>query len=292
MSVGPPRPKGPPLNAMRAFESAARHESFVVAAEELSVTPGAISQHVKTLEGWAGLPLFRRNAQGVELTSAGHSVVTQFVRAFDAVASATHALRNLSASAEIHIAALPCVAQLWLPARLGQVRARYPHLKFSVTAMETAPSLTRELFDLSVFFATPDNDPEQFVVASDEVFPVSSPVIAEKLTAPEQLNSVTLLQDQTWRDDWVQWSDATSVRLDDPTTGPYYSLYSLAVEEAKSGAGVLMGHACLIGDALKAGTLVPVFRDSCETGKSLVLTLPPRRRRRSELEDIAALLIE
>ena len=69
-------------------------------------------------------------------------------------------------------------------------------------------------------------------------------------------------------------------------------IYSLAVEEAKSGAGVLMGHACLIGDALKAGTLVPVFRDSCETGKSLVLTLPPRRRRRSELEDIAALLIE
>ena len=64
MSVAPTRPKGPPLNAMRAFEAAARHNSFVAAAEELSVTPGAISQHVKALEGWAGVDLFRRNAQG------------------------------------------------------------------------------------------------------------------------------------------------------------------------------------------------------------------------------------
>ena len=93
MSVIPRRPKGPPLNAMRAFEAAARHESFVAAADELNVTPGAISQQVKALEGWAGRPLFRRNAQGVALTPEGQSLVEGFTRAFDGLADAARALK-------------------------------------------------------------------------------------------------------------------------------------------------------------------------------------------------------
>ena len=83
MSVTPKRPKGPPLNAMRAFEAAARCNSFVLAAEELNVTAGAISQHIKALEDWAGVPLFERQAKGVSLSTAGRSLLPQFKRAFD-----------------------------------------------------------------------------------------------------------------------------------------------------------------------------------------------------------------
>ncbi|MCX8955298.1 LysR family transcriptional regulator, partial [Ruegeria sp. NA] len=155
MSVSPKRPKGPPLNAMRAFEAAARNISFVAAAEELNVTPGAISQHVKTLEGWAGAALFRRNAQGVELTPEGQSLVAEFTRAFDQLADAARALRNLKPNADFHIAALPAIAQLWLPKRLRQIRSQFPDISFSVTALEAPPSLGRELFDLSIFFAPP-----------------------------------------------------------------------------------------------------------------------------------------
>ena len=130
MSVAPRRPKGPPLNAMRAFEAAARHISFVAAADELNVTPGAISQHIKTLEAWAETPLFKRNAQGVALTRAGQSLVTAFTDAFDSMAHATRALRNLNPNPGFHIATLPSIAQLWLPKRLARARAQFPQISF------------------------------------------------------------------------------------------------------------------------------------------------------------------
>jgi len=285
MSVSPDRPKGPPLNAMRAFEAAARHVSFVTAADELGVTPGAISQHIKALEGWAGVALFRRNAQGVKLTSAGQSLVRDFAHAFDALATATHRLRNLDPRADIHIAALPCVAQLWLPPRLGRIREGNPGLSFSVTAMETPPSLSRELFDLSVFFATPDSNPDQIVLAHDTIFPVSAP----KLEGTA-LSELPLLHDQTWSGDWATWSKLSGMLLDDPAKGPKYSLYSLAVEEAKAGAGALMGHACLIEEALASGRLVPLFEQIFTTGRALVLEMPHSSRRRPEVERIAGLL--
>ena len=84
MSVSPPRPKGPPLNALRAFEAAARLGGFALAAEELSVTPGAVSQHIRALEDWAGVALFERRAQGVRLTPEGAALAPRFARAFDA----------------------------------------------------------------------------------------------------------------------------------------------------------------------------------------------------------------
>ena len=288
MSVSPKRPKGPPLNAMRAFEAAARHESFTAAADELNVTPGAVSQHVKTLEGWAATPLFRRNPQGIELTEAGRSLVAQFTRAFDAMADATQALRNLTPHADFHIAALPSVAQLWLPKRLALVRARFPRISFSVTALEDPPSLSRELFDLSIFFGTPDGTLDQTIVCPDLIAPVAAPALAAR---GESLGSVALLHDLTWADDWTQWSRAAGVALDPLRGGPQFSLYSLAVEEAKAGAGVLMGHLCLLEDALAAGTLARVHPANCDTGKSLILTLPHAARQRRETRAVVDLLL-
>lgn len=290
MSVLPSRPKGPPLTAMRAFEAAARLESFVAAAEELSVTPGAISQQIKTLERWADLPLFQRNAQGVTLTSAGRALLPEFAIAFDALGAAIHALRNQRPTTEIHIAALPSVAQLWLPARLGRIRENMPNLNFSVTALETPPNLSRELFDFSLFFQVTATRPEQLEIAKDEIFPVCAPALSDKIISPEELNSVPLLHDQTWKDDWAIWASASGVYLADPQNGPHYSLYSLAFEEAKSGAGVLMGHACLVSDALQAGSLVSLFDKRCPTGKSLVLELPKPQRQNPKTEIIAEIL--
>lgn len=288
MAVLPRRPKGPPLNALRAFEAAARLGSFVAAAEELSVTPGAISQHIKTIEAWADVPLFRRNAQGVELTAPGRQLAGDFTLAFDQLAAATQYLRNLSPSVEIHIAALPSVAQLWLPTRLGRIRNTWPDMKFSVTAMETSPRLSRDLFDLSVFIAEPDGAADQIVIAEDVIFPVCAPELAESF----YYESTPLLHDQTWHDDWRRWSEETGTLISDPNKGPKYSLYGLAVEEAKSGAGALMAHGCLIEPALKAGHLVRVSAQACETGRSLVINLPHPSRRRAELEKIVALLRE
>lgn len=290
MTVRPPRPKGPPLTAMRAFEAAARLGGFVAAAEELNVTAGAVSQQIKALEGWAGVALFHRSAQGVVLTEAGRTLQPSFRSAFDALADATHALRNLSAEVEIHIAALPSVAQLWLPPRLGKIRSHFPQLKFSVTAMEKPPSLRRDLFDMTLFFGTANASDTCITLAKDEITPVAAPALASSICQAEDLAAATRLQDRTWQQDWPNWCAASGLEIDDPTDGPGYSLYSLAVEEAKSGAGVLMGHLCLLGSALNSGALVPLGLTKATTGRALILTLPDIKSRRPVLENIAGFL--
>ena len=290
MSVAPKRPKGPPLNAMRAFEAAARHVSFVGAAEELNVTPGAISQHIKALEAWAGTPLFGRNAQGVELTKAGQILASDFTSAFDALADATHALRNLKPNADFHIAALPSIAQLWLPKRLGHIREQFPKINFSVTALETPPSLSRELFDLSIFFADPSGSPNQNPVCSDEITPVCAPSLLARAPKEAPFKDLSLLHDQTWAADWSLWSRNSGIEIPDVQSGPHFSLYSLAVEEAKAGAGALMGHLCLIEDALAAGKLVRMHNATCGTGRSLIIDVPHATRRRAETDKIVQLL--
>ncbi|MEC8016758.1 MAG: LysR substrate-binding domain-containing protein [Pseudomonadota bacterium] len=285
MPVAPLRPKGPPLNAMRAFETAARRESFVAAAEELGVTPGAVSQQVKSLEDWAGSALFRRHAQGVTLTEAGQALLPTFVAAFDALGAATQALRSIRPVQELHIAALPCVAQLWLPARLERLRATFPALKISVTAMETPPNLNRELFDLALFYYPADDAPSHALpLAQDRIFPVCAPCIAARLTQVADINGQVLLQDQTWAQDWVIWSREAAVSIQDPEKGPQYSLYSLALQEAVAGAGVLMGHETLVADALEEGRLVrPFATPVADTGRALMLTQPPHGRRGPDL---------
>ncbi|MBO9409672.1 LysR family transcriptional regulator [Shimia sp. R9_1] len=288
MSVAPKRPKGPPLNAMRAFEAAARHVSFVAAAEELNVTPGAISQHIKTLEGWAGTPLFQRNAQGVALTAEGQALVADFTAAFDQLADAARALRNLTPNPDFHIAALPAVAQLWLPKRLRQVRAQFPEITFSVTAMETPPSLAREMFDLSIFFGVPDGAADQVAVCADAILPVCAPTLLPE--AKEDLTAVTHLHDQTWEEDWALWAAHSGAEVSQSKGGPRFSLYSLAMEEAKAGAGVLMGHLCLIEEALASGALVAVEETPCPTGRSLLIAQPHPARRRAETAEIVAVL--
>ena len=178
MSVSPPRPKGPPLNALRAFEAAARLGGFGAAAEELSVTPGAISQHIKALEAWIGAPLFKRRSQGVTLTERGATAVEPFSAAFDGLASATRQLKQSAAQNVITIATSPSLAQLWLVPRLPQIRAALPGLALSIIAMERRPNLAREMLDMSLFLDAPTGRDGETVLQRDAMFPVCAPETA------------------------------------------------------------------------------------------------------------------
>jgi len=290
MTVSPPRPKGPALNALRAFEAAARLESFASAAEELSVTAGAISQHIKALEEWAGVPLFRRNAQGVRLTPEGRAIAPAFVKAFDALGDAIRGLRDVRPTRDIQIATMPSLAQLWLPPRLRQIRETFPHIRLSVTALEVAPNLRRELFDLSLFIRQPSGSDQEIVVRPDVIYPICAPELAALIAAPEDLANHPLLYDRSWSDDWGLWAKAAKVELATIGDGAQYSLFSLAQEEAKSGAGVLMGHAILSDSAVSSGELVRLFDVACQTDKSLVLEAATRKEHDPELVEILTIL--
>ncbi len=292
MPVSPPRPKGPPLNALRAFEAAARLGGFTQAADELCVTPGAISQHIKSLEDWAGAPLFKRRSQGVSLTELGESIAPKFNHAFDAMGQAVRALRTSAAQSTINIAALPSIAQLWLSPRLPAIRNTLKDHKISVTALETPPNLIREMFDISLFLKEPTNQCAEQIIKADAIYPVCAPEIAERITTPTDLLHETWLYDALWENDWKLWLGQTGHKEIPPQSGSSFSLYSIAIEEAKNGAGILIGHEILIEPLLKSGALVAPFGQKALTGKSLILELAPNLGASNHLQQVASMLRE
>jgi len=290
MSVSPPRPKGPPLNALRAFEAAARLGGFSNAAEELCVTPGAISQHVKTLEDWAGAPLFERRSQGVRLTTAWTDLLPYFTDAFDQLGTAVRALRATTRQPTVRIAVLPSIAQLWLMPRMPEIRKQLPHLKLSVSATETPPNLRREMFDISLFFRASSKEDGLDVLDDDLIFPVCAPVVASRLQNPADLAHEVLLHDDVWAGDWPRWAEHAGCALPNLEDGPRFSLYSLAVEEAKNGAGVLIGHHSLVKTALNKGELVAPFSKRLRTNASLCLEVADKTLMSDDLRRVVELL--
>ena len=287
MAVSPPRPRSLPLNALRAFEAAARLESFVAAAAELGVTPGAVAAHIKALEAEIGAPLFVRRTRGIALTVVAHRILPDFVAAFDAVGRAAQTMRTEAAPQQVHIAALPSVAQLWLSPRLPGLRRAAPDIAVSITALEAPPNLKRVPFDLSLFYRQVG---EGEWLADDVIFPVCAPDLARLLRAPADLRDVACLTDAVWANDWSDW-----MRVAEPATafvprGPVFSLYALAVAEAINGGGVLIGHEALIGKELESGALVAPFAAKARLPRVLSVSSASKHHANSAAQRVITLL--
>ncbi len=195
MSISPPRPQMPHLNALRAFEAAARLGSISAAAQELFVTPAAVAQQIKALESWTGEKLFKRNPQGVELTPLGADVLPEFVAAFDTLGHAVNRLRNQAAPLEIRIAALPSIAQHWLSPRLPEVREKLPGVSVSVSALEKSPNLVRDPFDVTIFYESVQASGDAITIAQDLIFPVCTTGLAKRLKTKKDLSGEVFLHD-------------------------------------------------------------------------------------------------
>ncbi|MBV8651484.1 MAG: LysR family transcriptional regulator [Alphaproteobacteria bacterium] len=283
----PPKIRMPPYTALRAFETAARHESFVRAAEELSVTPGAVAQQVKLLEDWLGSPLFGRHRNGVALTAHGRRALPLLTTAIDTLGAAVQALHAEARPRALHIAALPAVAQLWLSPRLLRLKRAFPDLQVSVTALEEPPNFKRDLFDLGLFYSDSKasdreaRDCDAIVLSKDRLVPVCAPSLRDEspLTELADLQRHTLLHDTAWESDWARWLDAAGLVGLDPESGPAYSLYSIALQSAIDGNGVLIGREILVEAALKDGRLVTPIDVRVEIAETLDLLVPAHRPR-------------
>lgn len=251
MAVAPPRPKVPPLTALRAFEAAARLGGFAAAAAELGISPGAITAHIKAMEADLGAALFERHARGVRLTALAERVLPEMSAGFDALGKAVQTLRAEAAPQVVHIATLPAIAQLWLSPRLPGLRSAAPEISVSITAMEEPPNLKRAAFDLCLFYGEGLGQ----VVAEDVIFPVCAPALADCLQTSADMRQLPCLSDAVWAGDWALWAEAAGLAGFVPR-GPVFSLYALAVEEAAHGAGVLIGHEALVARHLAQGRLV------------------------------------
>lgn len=292
MPVKPPRPRLPSLNALRAFEAATRCGSFVKAAEELGVTAGAVTQQIRQLEAWLGFPLFRRLAQGVSPTDAALEALPRLTRGFDTLAQAVQGLRDGYGTRALTIAALPCIAQLWLSPRLAALQRAWPGLHVSIAAMEQPPDPRREPHDLAIFYCEPGIVPDGMMAPeADAILPVCTPALAKAITGLPDLARQTLLHDAVWRGDWARWlALAGGAAAVDATRGPSFSLYSLALDAALSGSGVLMGRASLVGPLLAEGRLVAPFPLALPLRERLTIIPAAAGRAHPHQADIAAWL--
>jgi LysR family glycine cleavage system transcriptional activator len=280
MPIQAPRPRLPSLNALRAFEAAARLGHFGKAADEIGVTPSAVAQQVRQLEEWLGRPLFHRLAHGVRLTDPAREALPQLVEGFDALGQAVRQLRTIHGSKELSICALPSIAQIWLSPRLPRLRKAFPGLQVSLSVSDEPPDFRRDLFDLALFYVShASEDVTAVFLADDALFPVCAPELlpdGPTRLSPGELAHQTLLHDAVWRTDWARWLKFAGVRGVDPLRGPVFSLYSLAIESAIAGGGFLMGRRTLLGGMLTAGLLVAPFGIEMPLPDRLAITMPKK----------------
>lgn len=280
MAVAPPRRTLPPHAALRAFEAAARHQSFTAAADELCVTPAAVAQQVKVLEQWLGVALFERQARGVVLTPQAQRAWPALAAALDQLGLAVQALRAEVNTRELQLVALPAVAQLWLAPRLAALHRAFPDVQVSVTAMEAPPNFRREPYDLGLFYGPHAAfDGEVRPLAGDRLVPVCAPALGRRLRRqpPAALRGEVLLHDAVWSQDWARWCRGVGVSGLDVDAGPRFSLFSLAVQAALDGQGVLIARQRLVAGHLAARRLVAPWPAGVPIPETLDLLLPRHR---------------
>src|SRR5882724_7018911 len=194
----------PPLNALRAFEAAARNGSFLLAARELGLTPGAISYQIKALEERLGVGLFQRLPRGVVLSEPGRAYQQRVADAFDRLGAATDGLVGRQRSRAIRITALPAFAEKWLVPRLPRFRDRHPGVEVQLSAdPEVIDFVTRD-FDVGLRYSDGRHPALQVTeIMTEEIFPVCSPALlagTRPLRAPADLALHPLIYDREWRE--------------------------------------------------------------------------------------------
>ncbi len=262
----------PPLTALRAFEAAARHGNFVKAAAELGVTPGAISQHIKGLEGQLGLALFQRQARGVRLTEAGRAYLPGVADGFDRLARATLQIRDPAPGGAIagrlSVTVLPSFAAGWLVRRLPGFRARHPEIDLVIRSERQTIDLHREDADLAIRYGLGDfPNLEATHLLREEIFPVAAPALLNAdppLRAPADLLRHDLLHDAgaLGNEPWIRWQPwLDELGLSDATRKPalHFTDSVQLFQAALLGQGVALGRSVLIGDDLASGRLVRPF---------------------------------
>ena len=253
----------PSLNALKAFEAAARHQSFARAAAELHVTQGAISRHVKLLEEEVGLPLFIRRPRKVELTEHGRKLLPVLSKAFKTIASG---FADVAAEApKLKLLSQPSFSIRWLIPRLDRFRQDHPAIPVNITTgIYEWPDAIGGGYDLA-FGCGPECPEgwEAMLVVPATMTPVCSPRLLKNKTiaTPADLAGFNLLHTSPDRRDWRIWLSEFSVDDVDPMSGETFPVLDMAIQAAVLGQGIAMGDLTLLSDEIGGGKLVCPLSD-------------------------------
>ncbi|MFN3507244.1 MAG: LysR substrate-binding domain-containing protein [Allorhizobium sp.] len=251
----------PPLNPLRAFEAAARRGSISAAARELSVTHGAISHQIRSLEETLKTALFERGGKRLKLTPQGALLLPAVTQAFDGIAAATALMNRPSTSGSLRISCVPALLSLWLVPRLGSFVDRYPEISVTLTSSNDPNLIYSPDIDIAILYGAGGwKDCWTRLWSTFELFPVVSPTLlnTRPLRSVRDLRDHVLLHGDDGRE-WRSWLAAAD-QLDMPRAREHFMGDArLSTEAARFGQGVALGDSITASSLIAAGELVIPF---------------------------------
>jgi LysR family glycine cleavage system transcriptional activator len=278
--------KLPPLHLLYLFEAAGRNLSFKNAAEELFLTPSAISHQVKRLEENLGMTLFIRQARGVKLTLAGERYLTVVQDVFKRLDQGTALLKQQFLSQSLRIATFPTLASNIIIPRLSLFQEAFPEIELDIETSTDLVDFRYEEFDIALRLGTGDWPG----VISEKIFdlqvsPMCSAAFAQKhkLTHVNQILNVPLLKLSNMVDSWSIWADDVGLTEVQFQSSLSLGSYDAAIQAAQQGLGLALGALPLENSALSRGVLVKPFKEQIQFEQSCYAVYQPHDKQRQDI---------
>lgn len=290
-----------PLNALRAFDAAARHLSFKQAADDLSVTPAAISQQIRSLEEFLGVELFKRTNRSLILTENAQVALAPLKEGFEKMEEAVDLLTETKDNNVLRVSVSPSFASKWLVPRLARYYERYPLSIVKISATMALTDFQAEDVDIAVRYGRgdyPDLHSEELM--RDVVFPVCSPELmasGETISQPADLMQHTFIHDDSFSEDnsaptWTMWLKAAGLEVADGLPALHFNTHALAVEAAVAGRGVALARSSIAEEDLRAGRLVRPLNDEIPVNFAHHIVCPPEKLRLERIQNFIGWLFD
>lgn len=284
----PPRSL-PPLNHLRAFDAAARHLSFTMAAAELNMTQSAVSQQIKSLESYLGQPLFYRRPKGLELTPIGKNYLPTVRDAFQTLSRGTGMIVDGSMQSTLTVQCNLTFSVCWLAPRLPSLYARHPDLRLNITTSIWEPLGPVEDADVELRFLSGSAPPDGFQrLTWCTYYPVCAPSFATSL---ESIAEQRVFYCSGMLTTWQAWAQSAGYSGRNPNI-THCQVLAVAMQAAEAGSGLAMAHECVAADAIAAGRLVRPFEARPEMQEAYYVGVNPATARRAEADAFATWLID
>lgn len=281
----------PSITELQAFESAARHNSFTLAAKELHVTQGAVSKQVRHLEAFLGVDLFERIRQRLLLTDAGSRYLQRIRPSLNEIEAATVELISKGgAGGVLHIASLPTLGAKWLIPRLPHFFAKYPEVTLEFVPHAQGYDFSQPDLDAAIRFGDgvwPGSLAEY--MTGREVLPVCRPGLLSRepgglARSPAALLRYPLLHHTTVPEAWSEWLGELGIETRKAWRGPRFDQFSMLTQAAVSGLGIALIPRCLIESELATGALVVAHPARVLSKKGYYLCYPEQKQHLPALE--------
>ncbi|MCJ9428484.1 transcriptional regulator GcvA [Kordiimonas marina] len=283
-----------PLNALRAFDAAARHMSFKLAADDLSVTPAAISQQIRSLEEFLGVELFRRTNRSLVLTEAAQLSLMPLKEAFEKMEEAVDILTESKTSNVLKVSVSPSFASKWLVPRLASYYERRPDAIVKISATMHITDFKAEDVDIAIRYGLGKYD-NLYVeeILRETIFPVCAPTLIDHetpATTPCSILKHTLIHDDSTAEDdsvptWPMWLKAAGVEMPEGMPALHFNTHALAIEAAVAGRGVALARSAIAEEDLKAGRLVKPFGEAVPINFAHYIVCPQDKLKNERVQD-------